>query len=1122
MVTGAFILSAEPGKRALCKRTQLRYTGDGSIEAIDLDKAKIDVKPFPKWFTARGTANWSSAHELRADLLTASGRGEALIMGDILDAALTGLPVVREAIYSENSSTLPTILPVDLDGIEINASCDDLNNPSRVWAEVLPLLRLPSNAAGVLQITGSQPPLPGSAIKTRLRLRAYFLLAQPITLAAAKVWAASLPKEIQVDGSAFDKGRIHFLVPPRLYTSTGEPVPEFLPQRFFAYGTHKVVLSNAPAPLMSDLFNTRHSNVNLPLGGEIDAALAVGIDHAVEASLRDHPINPDAGGWHGAIRSADWAVVSRLLILNIRIDSATIAHAAQRMLALLTSAVESGKMLGRSAEELKAELCLAERQRSLIGAWRRQTTKAIEAPPIPEIEEKDWPTTAAMKGSLPKARAELREQLKAATANETPPSPTAVDVVSPPGTGKTHACAEVAIERAMEGNVVEIYGPQHRLLRELNRLLHGLPNAPRVAHHVGRNHVFPDKSRACVRWPVIERAVECLGAHEVRTSFCENKKAGLECQHLHTCKYIGNENLMRMASIRLMTHAILVSDFTGGESEFNAHNNGTEATPRRRIVIIDETPKVFETSAYLLPSEVAVSPAFLQWLHTSGKSDSIDLGEFYAVHGGYLTSINMIKDAENKLAPSIKVHPGMSDAQVHHSLTRAQADIKPGIPGRGSDTRVRQWNLVKLLRRLALTYPQGGRLSSIWTTADGILHLAMAVNIYGTARLHPSYFAPKVAFIDATPDKALLAATGLQVREVVIDVVDGLFTVQVVNADWYASKISPSKAAEFAKPGDSRVESFAGGRLLRLLWLRWALGACMMRGTPLTVLPKAVRRDAGLLDNPSTLHYGALRGLDEFGTRAAVVLLGGPLPRITTMVEAARIRFPGSPVTGTMQLTAAEQITDAAGNNYTLPIVSANNPAVDHCLQQVVRDELRQAAYRLRASNRALKPVAIAVNNIPLRSQVDLVVDYAELVPPTAECRSMTAMTVLDEPIAPLSGKWLRKALQDRRVLGGEVNGREADLMALLGDISVNDLGREMRTIDIKLINACLIKVWRLLPPDVRKEQPPKLAVVRKALSGSQGRTGREISCLVLDDCDGELFLFKNRGIVHVNKALIT
>ncbi len=47
MVTGAFIRSAEPGKRALCKRTQLRYAGDGSIEAFDLDKAKIDVKPFP-------------------------------------------------------------------------------------------------------------------------------------------------------------------------------------------------------------------------------------------------------------------------------------------------------------------------------------------------------------------------------------------------------------------------------------------------------------------------------------------------------------------------------------------------------------------------------------------------------------------------------------------------------------------------------------------------------------------------------------------------------------------------------------------------------------------------------------------------------------------------------------------------------------------------------------------------------------------------------------------------------------------------------------------------------------------------------------------------------------------
>jgi hypothetical protein len=1094
----AYISSAEPGKRDLCKRTQLRYTGNGSVEAIDLDKAKINAKPFPKWFTARPAADWCDAQHLCADLLAASMRGEALITGVIIDAALSGAQVVREAIYAENSSVLPAILPVDLDGIEIDASRDDLNDPARIWNEVLPLLRMPENAAGVLQITGSQPPLPGSPIRTRLRLRAYFLLAQPIPVSAAKQWAASLPRELQVDGSAFDKGRIHFIAPPQIFTSTGEPVPDFLLQRFFAYGTDKIALPDIPAALMSGLFNTRRADINLPLGGEIDVALAANIDQMVVVSLRDHPVSADAGGWHCAIRSADWAVIARLLILSIPIDSATIAHAAQRMLALLTATVETGKMVGRSADELIAELSLAERQRSLIGAWRRQTVKAIKAPPVPEIAVVDWPTTDAMKHSLPKARAELRFQLNAATASGAPPSPAGTLVVSPPGTGKTYASAKVAIDRAVEGNVVEIYGPQHRLLRELKRLLHGMSNAPQVAHHVGRNHVFPDGTRACVRWPVIEKAVERLGAHEVRKAFCQDKKSGLECQHLHTCKYIRNEDKMRMASIRLMSHAMLVSDFSGGEAEFGARKSDDKSAPRRRIVVIDETPRTLEARAYLMPDEVAVSPAFLQWLQAAGQADSIDLGEFYAAHGGFLATIKMVKDAEKKLAPAINVEPGMTDEQIQQALKKAQADIKPGIPGRGSDTRVRQWNFVKLLRRLVLTYPQGGRVSSIWTTAEGTLHLVMAVNINSTARLHPSYFPPKVVLIDATPDKALLVASGLQLNEKNIDVVDGLFTVQVVNADWYASKISPSKAAQFAKEGDSRVESFAAGRLLRLLWLRWALGACMKDGEPLTVLPKAARRDAGLLDNHSALHYGALRGLDEFGTRSAVVLLGGPLPRITTMVEASRIRFPGSPVTGTMQLTAAEEITDAAGNSYTLPTVCANNQAVDHCLQQAVRDELRQAAYRLRAANRELKPVAIAVNHIPLRAQVDLVVDYAELVPPTAECRAMAAMTVLDAPMAPLSGKWLRKALQDWKPRHLETNGVDVDLTVLLGDNSVNELCREMHTIDVDAINMCLTKVWRLLPPDARKANPPKLVVIKEALAGSQGRVGREIDCLTL------------------------
>lgn len=72
----------------------------------------------------------------------------------------------------------------------------------------------------------------------------------------------------------------------------------------------------------------------------------------------------------------------------------------------------------------------------------------------------------------------------------------------------------------------------------------------------------------------------------------------------------------------------------------------------------------------------------------------------------------------------------MSDTQIQQALLKAKTDIKPGIPGRGIDTRVRQWNFVKLLRRLVLTYPQGrAAFVDMDHVADGILHLAMAVNI---------------------------------------------------------------------------------------------------------------------------------------------------------------------------------------------------------------------------------------------------------------------------------------------------------------------------------------------------------------------------------------------------------
>jgi hypothetical protein len=1107
-----FIRSTEAGKRLLCKRTQLRYVEGGEVLAIDLDKAKVNNQPFPSWFTVRSALPWDSSSDLRTDLVAAAAAGEALVLGAANTEALTGMHVRRDAIVQGGTLELSGLLPVDMDGVEVEASNEDLLEPARIWDAVLMLLRMPSYAAGVLQFTGSQAPLTIAPARARLRIRAYFLLEQPVTLAAAKMWAASLPAQAQVDRSAYDRNRIHFAAPPLIFTSAMEPVPDFLPNRFFAFGHHKVALPCIPAPLATELFGPRRSDEHLPLGGEVDVELATRIDRIVLASLAEHPISAQAGGWHGAIRSADWAVVARLMHANIGIDTATITHVAQRMQAQLTHKVEAGQMVGRSAQDLDAELSLAERQRSLIGAWRRQTAKALKTPPIPEISGKAWPSTAAMKQSLPSARQALHRHILEATSSNAPPSPDATLIVSPPGTGKTHACAKVAIERAIEGFVVEYYGPHHRLLRELNQRLATMHSTPKVAHHVGRNHVFPDGVRACVRWLAIEPIVERIGAHEVRRMLCQDKKAGLECTHLNACRYINNEDCMRQANIRLLTHAILVSDFTAGESEFSKKFGEEKAAPRRRIAIIDETPKTLEARAYLPEDEVGVSPAFLQWLQVQGRADSVDLTAFYAAHGGYLATLQMLGDAERKLAPSVRVKPGMSDEAIQAELKKAQLQVKPGIPGRGSDTRVRQWNFVKLLRKLVLSYPQGGRLSSLWTTSNGILQLSMALDTRQSARLHPSYFSPRVVLLDATPDRALLHAAGMQVTERNVDVVDGLFTVQIVNADWYASKISPSKAAQFAQEGDTRVESFASGRLLRLMWLRWALGVCMNTGAPLTVLPKAARSDAGLLRNASVLHYGALRGLDEFGSRSAVVLLGGPLPRITTMVDAARIRYAGSSVTGTMQQMAAEQITDAAGNNYLLPLVCANNPAVDHCLQQAMRDELRQAAYRLRPENQSYKPVAIAANNIPLRSQVDLVVDFAELVPSTAACRVMAPMTVRSGTFAPLSAKWLYKLMTGPDVSGTDRGDGDADFRRLLGDNTINEMGMEMRKLDLNAMNGCLNAVWRLLPPDVRKLQTPQIVVVKQALAGSQGRSGREINCLTLDTNDDSLAHQKSRN----------
>jgi hypothetical protein len=133
----------------------------------------------------------------------------------------------------------------------------------------------------------------------------------------------------------------------------------------------------------------------------------------------------------------------------------------------------------------------------------------------------------------------------------------------------------------------------------------------------------------------------------------------------------------------------------------------------------------------------------------------------------------------------------------------------------------------------------------------------------------------------------------------------------------------------------------------------------------------------------------------------------------------------------------------------------------------------------------------------------------------------MAPMTVLNGSIAPLSAKWLFKLLSGPKHGESVCDSTGVDLTKLLGDNTINEMGMEMRKLDLNAMNGCLNGVWRLLPPHVRKLQAPQIIVVKQALEGSQGRPGREINCLTLDT-NGTLVAHQKSRNPSRNKESLT
>ena len=1079
------------GARQMRKRVAFEHTADG-MRALDLDK--IQGVAFPYTFEAVGAplpADVFGWHQL---LESAGAAGFAITWGDIRPEALRGGVVRRQPgslFATDKAPVYVGVLPLDFDGVLVEFDPADVLGS--IWRNLSVRMGL-QDCAAVLQITATCLPLLASP--ARVRFRAYLLIAEQVSAAQAANWVRSLPEDLCLDLSAFDRSRPIFLTPPALVDGAGKPMPDFLPRWGVAAGQ----AFDVPrlSAIDAEPFRGGRARAMLPLGDALSPAAQAQIAHWAAAAALRFPVGE---AWHRALRAQDMAICNAMAAVGFEVTGTVLQFAAAQVQAGAQRAVLAGAV-ARPEQELHAELLLEERLRSLAGAWARvQSRRPSEA-----TDERvlPWPTTAGMMGRLEQARVELQQLVDGAV--HMPGSTTVIE--APPGTGKTEAAARAAVALEAAGDVVEVYVPNHRLAREWIARAHAL-GAQQVAHYVGRGHVYPDGVRACVRWDTLRMAMPRIGTAKAMRKFCVDTVTGAVCPHAVGCRYLDVAGKIERAAIRVFPHAVLELPFTSGEAEFLPPLKGP---PRRRVVLVDETPAGLLSDLAVPLADLAQAPVVLRELLALARRSedaSVSLQALAEAVGGPVQLRTALTGAVERMEPSLRgVRPDTPDAAIRARLRAARGRRSSAA----SAKRVRLWKLSAWLLRQVMDLPPGTVLRCL-ALGKGRLHVRSVASVADMPRV--SAFKPAIVLLDATPVPQLLRTAGFpKVSVAAVACPPALFTVQVVGAPSGAAVLNRAAAVRFAEdagddgdedaappdagtfdpverrllamaPGKRKSLRGAGKAQLGMLWLRWAIRQCLARDDLLTVLPKGVRGQLGLARSPGVLHFGALRGLDSFGSHAVALLAGSPRMPLPEARLLAGALWPGAYLGEPERPVRVEYgVRDLQGRAAVMQVAVAADGRVDAVWNGFAQAELKQAVFRLRAHTRELAPAVWIACGAPVADVVGRLVEW-EAVVPTAGLLKLMAPMLLDQK-AEVTRR-LKELRADAALVQAAMPGEPGVPLW----VSTRAARATVEKLPDRLAraNAALALVWELTPPDARCGVVPRLGIVRRRVdTGNRGK----------------------------------
>lgn len=524
---------------------------------------------------------------------------------------------------------------------------------------------------------------------------------------------------------------------------------------------------------------------------------------------------------------------------------------------------------------------------------------------------------------------------------------------APAGSGKTRAYIDM-ITGAGADTQAEIYVPTIKLAMEVKRNIDLRGTAHRVSVIKGREQLGHHHQPLCKRH-LLANAISQQGVSVFPTMCMQHTGHGTaRCPYYDHCEYILQ---YQRANIRIYTHAHLLLQRTMLDEDLPS------------LVIIDEDFTMSLVERMKVPmsllSQVGLRQEFQDALQaisnwTSTQNHVTLLGEFTRQGGGWAD----LAETLNKERPAIR--PDDMDQVARQSLSGHQ-NVRP---------------VAALLTHLDRVLSQGLTVNSV-DISPGMLVVHHRHEITRFGDLKKGGVPQKIYITDATISKMIVqkCVPINDFQEVLGQ--RNAFVVQCSDSVCATSSVSPAKHTGAA--GQQRAIKRLS-EVQALVNELAATGEDILVAGPSSITGNPAKGVAPQLAGAANVHFahfGAVRGIDEWKTCEALVLIGRNEPTAHAVEEIARAFFYDDPTP--LQLTGQwESQTRGfdlkSGELLGVEVSGHRDPRVHEVLMQVREAESVQALDRLRLVHNIDPKLVVLLSKLPLPGvQVDRLLPWAEL-----------------------------------------------------------------------------------------------------------------------------------------------